>query len=186
MARKQSAKQDNNKKSPAVAAAPRTPKKVYDKVPNRAGCGKKRQPISGFGVDKSRNEVGSFQTILKREYEERELRKELAANASQHPGIQAIRDNVDEIKELLPKLNSRRKVESERRLKQLNYQLVEIDAALVDFGFKSKITKANRTEAILAIRMSNGYLRRIVHDALFGANRAYYAERAPLTDAMAD
>ena len=186
MARKQSVKQDNNKKSPAVATAPRTPKKVYDKVPNRAGCGKKRQPMSGFGVDKSRDQVGSFQETLKREHEERELRKKLAANASQHPGIQAIRDNVAEINKLLPTLSGRRKDESKRRLHQLDLQLIEINATLTDFGFKSKILKANRTDAILAIRMSSGYLRRIVRDALFGANRAYYAEQSPLTDATAN
>jgi len=179
------ANQDSKKKPGAAAQATPKIRKIYDHVPNRSGCGKKRQPMSGFGVEGNNSQAGSFQRVLQKEHEERELRKVLAANAALNPVVKAIRDNAEEIKALLPKLNGPRKDSSERRLHQLVLQLTEIDAAFTAFGFKSNVTGLLRKDAILQIRMSNGYLRKIVRDALFAANRAYYSEHQLASDAMA-
>ncbi|MEO5949637.1 MAG: hypothetical protein ABIP74_04490 [Candidatus Saccharimonas sp.] len=155
--------------------------------PDRSGCGKKRtNKMSGFGVARTDDKVGSFQAVLKAEHEERELRKELMANAALHPVVQTVRDNAVAIKDLLPTLSGTRMEQSKRKLAQLERQIIEIDAALVNYGFKSNVTNYRRTDAILDIRMSSGYLRKIVRDALFGALREHDDEQAPLTDAMAD
>lgn len=153
--------------------------------PSRKGCGRKRNPMSGFGVDRRDNRVGAFQRVLKKEYADREFRKELAGSAAQHPAVMELRTNVDEMRALLETISSaQRAAQVMRDIDRVRGQIVDIDAALVDFGQKSDL-KAQHKDAILAIRMSNGYLRHIVRDALFGALRDNYRKNAPLTDAMA-
>lgn len=171
---------DKGHSKPALTSAEQDAIRRAQKRKSRANA-----PVGLSAVNADKN-VGSFQRVLQEEYRERETRMELAALAAQHPAVQEIRTNIQEMKELRSKATGRRKAEIGQKIALVTRQVTEIDSALLAFGQKSKVTKGVlRKDAILDIRMSNGYLRRIVRDALFGALREYHAANAPLTDAMA-
>lgn len=115
---------------------------------------------------------------LRKEREERRARQHASAEAwASDKGVQAIRDELAEL-EATTATSSATEIRRLGRLTQLRGQLAEIAELLAKYGEKSGTLLAHdgRTRAIKALRASNGYLGRIVRDALFGAHRRLRAE----------
>lgn len=118
-------------------------------------------------------DANRLKDALHKEHEERRARQSAVVEAwKRDHGIQAIRDQIAALEGTEPSNRSTREHRA-RRLTEMNAQLNELCGLLAKYGEKSGNLhgRDGRVKAIKAIKASNGYLGRIVRDALFGAHR---------------